>query len=233
MLNTHGLVKINQCRTANCCSLLLGFSTSYVFAMLYRLYCVLSKKPKLCMSENSFLKSPPAPPPQSRKKEMQINATINKYHSSKIYPSSDIHCSILKISSKCPEMGLLGKPEFLDIFTNPQMAKECQRPTSSPPPSDFSIVPTPNPSQEQENANIFNTIDLLGLPHPPTPPPQSSSLSSDTAHPLYSDHAEDNWYLVSIDHVSEFGDRDSDHGNSASLYSSFRGATTLKTDVAT
>ena len=84
---------------------------------------------------------------------MQINATINKYRSSINYPSSVINCSILRTSSKGPEMGLLGKQEFLDIFTNPQMAKESQRPTSSPPLSDFSIVPTPNPSPEQHNCD--------------------------------------------------------------------------------
>ena len=70
------------------------------------------------------------------------------------------------------------------------------------------------------------------IPHPPTPPHQESFLFSDTTNSPYLNNAEDDWYIVSIDNDSELGDRDSDHGKSASLSSSFSGATTLKTVVA-
>ena len=51
-----------------------------------------SKKAKTLHVRELFFKIKPSPP----KKEMQINATINKYHSSKNYPSSDINGTFRK-----------------------------------------------------------------------------------------------------------------------------------------
>ena len=87
-------------------------------------------------------------------------------------------------------------------------------------------------SQEQKQDNILNNDDLFMLPHSPTPPHQESSLSSDTTNSPHPNNAEDDWHIVSIDNDSELGDRDRDHGKSASLSLSFSGATTLKTAVA-
>ena len=85
---------------------------------------------------------------------------------------------------------------------------------------------------EQKKDNIFINDDLFMLPHSPTPPHQESSLSSDTINSTHSNNDTDDWSIISIDNDSELGDRDRDHGNSASLSSARSGATTLKTDFA-
>ena len=87
-----------------------------------------------------------------------------------------------------------------------------------------------NLSRDQDNG--FYIVDLFKSPPPTTPSHLIYSLSPDPAHTLISDNAADDWYLIPVAHVSEFGDLDSDHENSTSLTSSFSGAPTLKTDLA-